>query len=126
MSKILLVEDDSVIRDAYTILLRSQSYDLDVATNGEEALSFCKSKTYDLILLDLMMPVLDGVGFLKNAKLDNVSPQTRIVVLSNLSSGEEVVQAFSLGAHRQEIKSNLSPAGILSVIKEELSVAANS
>ena len=75
MSKILLVEDEKILRDAYAILLGSQSeYSVDTATNGKEALELCKQNKYDLILLDLMMPVLDGMGFLKEAMMPTTSP----------------------------------------------------
>lgn len=121
MAKILLVEDEKVLRDAFEILLRAQSnYEVDVAANGQEALDRCASTVYDVILLDLMMPVLDGVGFLQKANLDVQSPMTRVVIMSNLSSGNELAQAMKLGAHRNEVKSDLAPSDILAVIKQEL------
>jgi CheY-like chemotaxis protein len=122
MHSILLVEDEKMLRDAYTILIEAQGvYRLDTAANGEEALGLCSKKNYDLILLDLMMPVLDGVGFLKKAKLKTKSPKTKLVIMSNLSSSEGLTEAIELGFARHEVKSNLSPADVLRVIHEELS-----
>jgi DNA-binding response OmpR family regulator len=124
MSKILLVEDEKVLRDAFMILLDSQDkYDVDVATNGKEALEHCKKCEYDLILLDLMMPILDGVGFLEKAKLAAKAPGTRVVVMSNLSSGEGLVKALQLGAHRQAVKSDLAPQDVVKIVEEELALA---
>jgi CheY-like chemotaxis protein len=121
MAKILLVEDEKILRDAYTILLESQDgYELDVAANGQEALDFCSKNTYDVILLDLMMPVLDGVGFLEKASLKQRSPSTRIVVMSNLSSGEALAKAIDLGIHRHAVKSDLSSAEVVALVQEEL------
>lgn len=120
MSKILLVEDEAVLREAFTILLTSQGYDVVTAVNGQEALDHCRSTRFDLILLDLMMPVLDGVGFLKKAKLEQSHPQTRVVILSNLSSGESLTSALQLGAQRHAVKANMSPRDIVTLVKEEL------
>lgn len=121
MAKILLVEDEKVLRDAFEILLKAQGkYEVDVAANGQEALDYCAVSTYDVILLDLMMPVLDGVGFLQKAGLVTRSPATRVVIMSNLSSGDELARAMKLGAHRNEVKSDLAPSDILAVIKQEL------
>lgn len=121
MYRILLVEDEKILRDAYTILLGAQDeWELDTATNGQEALELAGKSTYDLILLDLMMPVLDGVGFLEKASLKETSPSTKVIILSNLSSGEEPLRALELGAHRHEVKSNLAPNEVLAMIREEL------
>ena len=118
--KILLVEDDVALRDAFTIILGTQPYTLDVAANGQEALERCTESTYDIILLDLMMPVLDGVGFLHEADLSETAPSTRIIIMSNLSSGDAITEALSLGAHRQVVKSSLSPKDLIALVADEL------
>lgn len=124
MYKILLVEDEKILRDAYAIILGTQSdYVIDIATNGEEALKFCKKNEYDLILLDLMMPVLDGAGFMEKAGLIKKSPKTRIVIMSNLSSGEGLEKVLKLGAHRHAVKSDLAPTDVVAIIEEELQLA---
>lgn len=121
MSKILLVEDEKVLRDAFAILLNSHGgYEVQAANNGKEALELLKQNSYDLILLDLMMPVLDGVGFLKEAMLPEKSPHTRVVVLSNLSGGQEVKEAMRLGAHRNAVKSDLGPGDVMAIVQQEL------
>ncbi len=121
MSKILLVEDEKILRDAYTILLTAQDgYQVDAAGNGQEALELCKKENYDLILLDLMMPVLDGTGFLREAMLPTTAPQTRIVIMSNLSGGKEIKEALQLGAHRHAVKSDLGPSDVMAIVESEL------
>lgn len=121
MSNILLVEDEKVLRDAYTILLNSQgSYNVQTASNGKEALECLEHNSYDLILLDLMMPVLNGIGFLKEGMLSEKSPNTRVVVLSNLSGGQEIKEAMRLGAHRSAVKSDLGPGDVMTIVQEEL------
>ena len=124
MNKILLVEDEKILREAYTIILNTQKHlILDTAANGQEALSLCKKNTYDLILLDLMMPVLDGAGFMEKASLNKKCPNTRVVVMSNLSSGEGLEKVLRLGAHRHAVKSDLSPTDVVAIIEEELKLA---
>lgn len=122
MARILLVEDEMILREAFTILLTAQGYSVEAATNGQEALDYCHSTVFDLILLDLMMPVLDGVGFLQQANLTQTHPRTRVVILSNLSSGAPLTVALELGAHRHAIKANMSPKDIIALVEEELSV----
>lgn len=120
MKKVLIVEDEAVIREAYTILLEAHGYDVASAANGEEALQKCKDGAFDAILLDLMMPVIDGIGFLERANLRASAPKTKVILLSNLSSGQEVIKAKELGACRHEVKSDLAPSDVIAVLHEEI------
>lgn len=120
MKKILLVEDEVDIREPFMIVLRSHGYDVDVAMNGQEALECSRQTKYDLILLDLMMPELDGIGFLERAFSNGIPDDTRIVLLTNLSSGALLKRGLELGAHSHEVKSNLTPRTLLTLIEEEL------
>jgi CheY-like chemotaxis protein len=120
VAKILIVEDEKNLRDAYEILLTANKYGVETAANGIEALERCKKTAYDLILLDMMMPVLDGAGFLERASLKTKAPQTKIVVLSNLSTPKTQAQILSFGVDRHEIKSNLAPKDILEIVSAEL------
>ena len=117
MRRILLVEDEDLLRESYHMIISTEPYDIDVAKNGREAHEKCASKTYDLILLDLMMPVLDGVGFLE--RFDE--PHTKVIILSNLSSGTILEQALQLGAQANLVKATLSPRDLLSKIRYEVS-----
>jgi DNA-binding response OmpR family regulator len=116
MRKILIVEDEDLLRESYRIIISTEPYDVDIAKNGQEALDMCATKTYDLILLDLMMPVLDGLGFLE--RFDNHA--TKIIILSNLSSGEVLEQALKLGAESNVVKATLSPRELLSKVRYEV------
>jgi DNA-binding response OmpR family regulator len=121
MRKILIVEDEDILRTSYEMIISTEPYDLDVAKNGQEALDLCAENNYDLILLDLMMPVLDGVGFL--TLFDN--PGTKVIIMSNLSSGELLEQALKLGADSSIVKATLSPRELLSKVRYEVtSIAA--
>jgi CheY-like chemotaxis protein len=119
MRRILLVEDEPPLRDVYRMILSTQPYDFDVAVNGQDALDKCAQKEYDLILLDLMMPVLDGVGFLERFVTDH-RPPVKVIILSNLSSGHDLSKAMALGAYRSVLKADLSPKQLLSIVRYEL------
>jgi len=116
MRKILIVEDEDVLRESYKIVISTEPYEVDVAKNGQDALEKCAEKTYDLILLDLMMPVLDGLGFLERFK----NTKTKVIVLSNLSSGEILEKALKLGAETNIVKATVSPKELLTKVRYEV------
>lgn len=119
MRKILVVEDEPILRDTYQMILSTQPYICDVATDGRDALEKCERQKYDLILLDLMMPIMNGVQFLESyAKLDDM--KSHIIILSNLSSGAELDRARELGVMRSLLKSDLSPKQLIAAIRYEL------
>jgi CheY-like chemotaxis protein len=120
MRKLLLVEDDPSLREVYGLILSSQPYEFDIAVNGKDALEKCESKIYDLILLDLMMPVLDGVGFLEQFADGDGHLPSKVIVLSNLSAGQDLTKAISLGAYRSILKAELSPRQLLATVRYEL------
>jgi len=119
MRKILLVEDEVLLREAYEMILSSEPYVIHSAPNGAKAWELCQKNDYDLILLDLMMPILDGVAFLERyAQHENEIP--KVIVLSNLSSGDEITRALDLGAIKSAVKANLSPKQLISLVRYEL------
>jgi DNA-binding response OmpR family regulator len=119
MRRILIVEDDPVLRDTYQTILATQPYLCDVATNGKEALEKCQTHTYDLILLDLMMPVMSGIDFLENYK-EIDAMKSKIIILSNLSSGKEIERAHEIGIVKSLVKSDLSPRQLIGAIRYDL------
>ena len=122
MRKILLVEDEPILRETYQIILSTQPYRCDVADNGKVALEKCETQDYDLILLDLMMPTMNGVEFLENfKKLETM--KSKIIILSNLSSGKELERTRELGVMRSLLKSDLSPSQLIATIRYELDAA---
>lgn len=116
MRKILLVEDEPILRESYQIVLSTQPYETDFVENGKEALEMCKAKEYDLILLDIMMPVMSGIEFLKC--VDDIHElKSKIILMSNLSSGKEIDQAREMGIQKHLLKSNISPSQLISEIR---------
>lgn len=102
--RILILEDEAPIARAMQLKLESSGYEADVAKNGEEGLEKVKNGKYNLILLDLVMPVLDGFGFLEALKEEKI--QIPVIVSSNLGQDEDFEKAKKLGAKDYFVKSN--------------------
>lgn len=121
MPRILLVEDEEVLRDAFSIVLATLPYEADTAANGEVALKLCHEQVYDLILLDLMMPIMNGADFLRELKKKELQPTTtKVIVMSNLSSSRLLDDALEQNVYRSILKSDISPVSLISLINDEL------
>ncbi len=124
MAKILVCEDDGPLREVYDTVLTTAGHAVDVAQNGQQGLDRCQMTHYDLILLDLMMPEIDGVEFLRRSKIAGNSPSTHVVILSNLSSGRDIDEALALGADLHVLKSSLTPRDLIELVDSVLHTAA--
>jgi len=122
MRKILVVEDEPLLRETYQLILSTQPFNVDVAEHGQAALQMCAENDYDLILLDLMMPVMDGVQFMEQF-MPHAPAKTRVIILSNLSSGPELDAAMRLGAVQSALKASLSPKDLISLVRYDLEAA---
>ncbi|RYF29268.1 MAG: response regulator [Chloroflexi bacterium] len=118
--KILIVEDEVTLSEAYHTLLKQAKYDVTVAHDGKDALKKVEQFDPDLILLDLRMPILDGVGFLKEYDLKGKHPNVKVIVFSNYDMQEEIDEAYRLGADRYILKAWASPREILNLVKDAL------
>lgn len=118
--KILIVEDEVTLSEAYHTLLKQAKYDVTVAHDGKDALKKVEQGDPDLILLDLRMPILDGVGFLKEYDLKKKHPNVKVIVFSNYDMQEEIDEAYRLGADRYILKAWASPREILNLVKDAL------
>lgn len=94
--KLLLVEDNAQLNKALTTLLKRNSYLVDSASDGEEALICLKEYQYDVIILDIMLPKIDGLEVLRRARRDNI--QTPIILLTARSTIEDKITGLDLGA----------------------------
>jgi len=117
---ILIVEDEPELAEVYLTLLTQGGYETAVAHNGKEALEVASAHQPDLILLDLRMPVMDGVEFLKQYDLKGKHPDVKVVVFSNYDLQDEIDDAYSLGADRYVLKAWASPRELLQIIKDSL------
>lgn len=108
--KILIVEDEPKVSKAYSDHLGRAGYEVLLAHDGEEGLRMIKSSLPDLILLDIIMPVMDGLTMLKLLKADknkNIS-NIPVIILSNLDTSQSVAEAMASGSTNFLVKSNYS------------------
>lgn len=96
--KVLVVDDDEFLSNIYVISLKRYGFDVSVARNGEECLAATRKDKPDIILLDLMMPKMDGFETLENLKKDDKLKDIPVMVLSSLGQKEDTGRAMSLGA----------------------------
>ena len=112
--RVLIVEDERPLSHALDLKLKHEGFDSVVANNGKEGLDLILSGGFDVVLLDMMMPVMDGFQVLKELKQQDKMPI--VFVLSNLSQREDEARVIEAGARKYFIKSDTP----LSVIVEEV------
>lgn len=117
---ILVAEDEHTLSDAYQIILRTAGYTVVAAHDGQEALEIAAKTEPTLILLDLRMPRMDGLEFLRQYKLKEQHPKIKVVVFSNYDMQAEIDEAYHLGADRYILKAWASPKELLQVVKDTL------
>lgn len=118
--KILVVEDDQFIRELYCDVLKAEGYVVDIAIDGEEGLKKIKEGGYDLVLLDIIMPKIDGLEIMRRIKNDPPAlPNKCVIFLTNLDKEEEIRTALQLG-NGYLIKSQITPGGLVQEVKTYL------
>ena len=120
MTKILLIEDDPFIRGAYEKILIKESYEVLVAKDGKEGLRKAQANKPDLIILDMLMPEMDGMQFLESFDQKNKHPNIKVVVLSNMLIQDKVNRAMELGASAFKTKALFSPQELIELINKTL------
>lgn len=115
---ILLIDDDLYIRELYDEVLKSEGFEVDLASDGKDGYQKITENKYDLILLDVMLPQLDGIGILTKLKQDKVAIKSPIILLTNLVHDPAVKNAVELGAHSVITKAELTPGDLVKKAKE--------
>ena len=123
MAKILIVEDDPLMLRMYQKIFTLEQYEVEVATNGEEALEKVHAGKPTIILLDIMMPKMNGLQVLDKLKSDPDTKSIPIVMLTNLASEKDAENALLKGAVKYIVKSQHEPKTIVDMVKEILSAA---
>ena len=120
MKKVLIIEDEKLLRDVYAMILKKEGYSVGLAENGKIGIDKLKSFNPDLILLDMLMPVMDGLGFLKSAKLPKNHPAVKTIIVSNLSNPITKNDSQKYGVVKTMLKVNFSPREFVAIVKEHL------
>jgi CheY-like chemotaxis protein len=117
--KILLVEDDADARDLYADVLRSAGFNVVTAVDGVDGLGKAKEGGYSVILLDVMMPNMDGLSFLTHLKeTPPPIPNGKVLLLTNLDHDSIIRQGMTLGAFAYLVKSNVTPGQVVDKVTE--------
>lgn len=117
MAKILIVEDDAVMLKIYHKKFEIEGFEVVTASDGEAGLEKIKSEKPDLVLMDIMLPKLNGMEAIEKAKADPAISKIPIVVLTNLSTTVDADTAVKKGAAGYLIKSEVTPAQVVSKVK---------
>lgn len=113
--KVLVVEDEKPLAHALELKLTHEGFAVTVARNGQEGLDLIRSQPFDVVLLDMMMPIMDGFHVLEN--IQDLQNKPAIFVLSNLSTRDDEGKILALGAKKYFIKSNTPLAQIVEEVK---------
>ena len=117
---ILLIEDDSVILRILNNRLSEEGYNIFVAEDGESGLKKFKENRPDLILLDLILPKMDGISILREIRKDATASDMPVLILTNLKSNETVLESLRLGVSDYILKVDYSPEELVKKVKEIL------
>ena len=120
MKKILFIEDESALQKTFGKVLEKESFEVIPALDGEIGLRLAKSEKPDLILLDLILPKLNGFEVLQKIKEDEEIKNIPIIVLTNLETMDNVDRAIRLGATTYLVKANYTLKEVISKVKKTL------
>lgn len=120
MAKIIIIEDDSLLRSLYEDIFKFDGYEVAVAADGEEGLEVVREFRPTLILLDIMMPKMNGLEVLKKIKSDPETKNIPVIILTNLAGETDAKTALTLGAVKYIVKSSYNPKEISEMVKEIL------
>lgn len=121
MKKILLVDDDQALRQLYSLELASHQYQTVEAVDGNDGLNKAKTEKPDVILLDIMMPNLDGIATLTKLKDDPMTKDILVIMLTNFGQENLVQQALNLGAVDYLLKYKVTPSEMAQKVNQALS-----
>ncbi|HKU18862.1 MAG TPA: response regulator [Candidatus Saccharimonadales bacterium] len=124
MAKAIVVEDDTDLQFLYKLKLEHEGFEVFVAGNGLEGLQIIKDQRPDIVLLDLMMPVMSGSEMLAHLRAERWGSEVRVIVLTNISKDEAPPALRFLHVDRYVVKAHHTPAQIVQMVREVLAPGA--
>lgn len=121
MAHILIIEDDKVLNQAYRLILENEGHHIETAFNGVDGLKKAEAKEPDIILLDLLMPNMGGLDFLKSYEPGLKHKHVKVVILSNIGDEHEAAKGMQLGAYKYIVKAHASPHDLSLLVKHLIS-----
>ena len=117
---ILIIEDDKFLRELIAKKLIKEGYEISEAVDGEEGMKKVKEEKPDLVLLDLILPGIDGFEVLSRMREESALASIPVIILSNLGQREDVEKGLRMGAVDYLIKAHFTPGEIIEKIKNAL------
>lgn len=118
--RVLVIDDDMFIAGIYVISLKTAGIEVSTADNGERGIALAKENAPDIILLDILMPGIDGFETLKRLKADDAMAAIPVIILTSLVQNEDIDRGIKLGASAYLKKTQTLPTDALAKIKEIL------
>lgn len=118
--KVLLVEDEEMIRDLYARQLTKSGFMVNAVGTGEDALKALGEQAFDLLLLDIMLPGINGLQVLRDFKVKNPNSKMSVIMLTNLGQETVIKEGFDLGANAYLIKTSYTPDQIIQEVRNVL------
>lgn len=118
----LVIEDDKFLRELYGEILTDAGFAVELAGDGEAGFTAMHTGGFDVVLLDIMLPKMDGLAIMKKLGTDSppLKPNNSVIVLSNLGNDKSIAQAMELGAKGYMIKSDYTPDQVIEKVKSVL------
>ena len=120
MQRILIVEDEPTLQKTLSVALEQAGYEIKGALDGEIGLKLAKEMKPDLILLDLILPKMDGFEVLEEIKKDEGIKDIPVIILTNLESSQDIEKALVLGAKTYLVKANYDLKDVIQKVKENI------
>ncbi|MEK7584766.1 MAG: response regulator [Patescibacteria group bacterium] len=116
--KILIVEDEEMLSTMYKVKFENEGYEVFTASNGTDGLAVAVKHSLHLILLDIIMPKIDGFAVLKKLKENAKTKSVPVILLTNLGQDEDISRGKELGAAGYLIKANNTPSEVVAKVKD--------
>jgi len=116
--KILVVEDEQILSSMYKAKFENDNFEVLIANNGVDGLRLAKEQKPSIIMLDVILPQIDGFSVLKELKKDKATKDIPVIMLTNLGTDEDKVKGEELGAADYLVKANLTPAQVEEKVKQ--------
>ena len=123
MSKIAIIEDDLAIAQMYRLKFEAEGYKVEIAENGKLGLELCEEMKPDLVLLDLMMPEMNGDEMLEKMRSTDWGKEIKVIILTNVGQQEAPDQLQKLQVSAYIVKAEMTPKQVSELAKKELAAA---
>lgn len=118
--KVFIVDDDPFVLDMYVLKFKEEGFEVITMSSGKNAVMRIKKEKPDIILLDVIMPMIDGFEILRSLQKENLDPKPKIIFLTNFGQKEDVERGLQLGADDYIIKAHFTPREVVEKIKSLL------